>query len=48
MTGVDVTPIFGETWLHPRLSLAVSPVPSTETFQRYVLVLPLTESASNA
>src|SRR5277367_1796195 len=48
MTGVDVTPISGVTWPQPRLSLDVSPLPSSETFHRNALVFPLTESASNA
>ena len=33
MTGVDVTPISGVTCEQPRVSLVVSPVPSSDTCQ---------------
>ena len=34
MTGVAVTPISGDTWPQLRSSLAVSPVPSSDTCHR--------------
>jgi hypothetical protein len=34
MTGVEVMPISGVTCEHPRVSLAVSPVASSDVFQR--------------
>lgn len=43
ITGVEVMPISGVTWPHPRSSLVVSPDPSSETFQSCAPV-----SASNA
>ncbi len=33
ITGVEVTPISGVTWLQPRSSLGTSPEPRTVTFQ---------------
>ena len=43
MTGVEVMPICGVTWLQPRSSDGVSPLPSRETRQSWTPV-----SASNA
>ncbi len=36
MTGVEVMPICGVTWLHPWVSLVVSPLPFSETIHKAV------------